>query len=71
MWAEVEVQFANGTSLVLPKVKLNSNIDAFSLKTGIVRGIISGTAYSTNVDGNDTPFYVSGAVVNKVTESGK
>ena len=68
LWAEVEVQFANGTSLVLPKVKLNSKIDASSLKTGIVRGIIGGTAYSAKVDGNDTPFYVSGAVVNKVGE---
>ena len=68
LWAEVEVQFANGASLVLPKVKLSSNIDASSLKTGIVRGVISGTAYSTNVDGNDTPFYVSGTAVNKVTE---
>ena len=71
LWAEVEVQFTNGTSLVLPKVKLNSNIDASSLKTGIVRGVIGGTAYSTNVDGNDTPFYVSGTVVNQVTGSGK
>lgn len=71
LWAEVEVQFANGVSLVLPKVKLNSKIDASSLKTGIVRGVISGTAYSTNVDGNDTPFYVSGAVVNKVTGGGE
>ena len=70
LWAEVEVQFANGTSLVLPKVKLNSNIDASSLKTGIVRGIIGGTAYSTKVDGNDTPFYVSGTVVNEVTAGG-
>ena len=70
-WAEVEVQFSNGTSLVLPKVKLNSKIDASSLKTGIVRGIIGGTAYSTKVDGNDTPFYVSGAVVNKVGEGGE
>ena len=71
LWAEVEVQFSNGTSLVLPKVKLNSKIDASSLKTGIVRGIIGGTAYSTKVDGNDTPFYVSGAVVNKVGEGGE
>lgn len=70
LWAEVEVQFANGTSLVLPKVKLNSKIDASSLKTGIVRGIIGGTAYSTKVDGNDTPFYVSGTIVNEVTEVG-
>ena len=71
LWAEVEVQFANGSSLVLPKVKLSSKIDASSLKTGIVRGVISGTAYSTNVDGNDPPFYVSGAVVNKVAGDGE
>ena len=71
LWAEVELQFANGTSLVLPKVKLSSNIDASSLKTGIVRGVIAGTAYSTKVDGNDTPFYVSGTAVNKVTEGGE
>ena len=70
LWAEVEVQFSNGTSLVLPKVKLNSKIDACSLKTGIVRGIIGGTAYSTKVDDHDTPFYVSGSVVNTVTEGG-
>ena len=70
LWAEIEVQFVNGTSLVLPKVKLSSNIDASSLKTGIVRGVISGTAYSTKVDGHDTPFYVSGSVVNAVTEGG-
>ena len=66
LWAEVEIQFANGTSLVLPKVKLNSNIDASSLKTGIVRGIVGGTAYSTVVDGVETPFYVSGTHVNTV-----
>lgn len=70
LWAEIEVQFVNGTSLVLPKVKLSSNIDASSLKTGIVRGVISGTAYSTKVDDHDTPFYVSGSVVNTVTEGG-
>ena len=70
LWAEVEVQFANGTSLVLPKVKLNSSIDASSLKTGIVRGVIGGTAYSTKVDDNDTPFYVSGTAVNKVADGG-
>ena len=65
-WAEVEVQFQNGSSLVLPKIKLSSNIDASSLKTGIVRGIIGGTAYSTVVDGVETPFYVSGSHVNTV-----
>ena len=66
LWAEVEVQFQNGSSLVLPKIKLSSNIDASSLKTGIVRGIIGGTAYSTVVDGVETPFYVSGSHVNTV-----
>ena len=65
-WAEVEVQFQNGSSLVLPKIKLSSNIDASSLKTGIVRGIIGGTAYSAIVDGVETPFYVSGTHVNTV-----
>ena len=66
LWAEVEVQFQNGSSLVLPKIKQSSNIDASSLKTGIVRGIIGGTAYSTVVDGVETPFYVSGSHVNTV-----
>ena len=65
-WAEVEVQFANGSSLVLPKIKLSSNIDASSLKTGVVRGIIGGTAYTAMVDGKETPFYVSGTHVNTV-----
>lgn len=65
-WAEVEVQFQNGSSIVVPKIKLSSNIDASSLKTGIVRGIISGTAYSTLVDGVETPLYVSGTHVNTV-----
>ena len=66
MWAEIEVQFTNGASLVLPKVKVNSSIDASSLKTGVVRGIIGGTAYTTMVDGKETPFYVSGSHVNTV-----
>lgn len=71
-WAEIEVQFSNGTSMVLPKVKMAANIDASSLKTGVVRGVIKGTAYTTQVgDGDDvveTPFYVSGSFVNAVTE---
>lgn len=66
-WAEIEIQFSNGTSMVLPKVKMAANIDASSLKTGIVRGVIAGTAYTTQVDGEETPFYVSGTAVNAVT----
>lgn len=68
IWGEVEVQFENGTSMVLPKVKMNSKIDASSLKTGVVRGVISGTAYTTLVDEDvETPFYMSGSAVNTVS----
>lgn len=76
-WAMVEVQFNNGSSLVLPKLKVSSNIDASSLKTGIARGIIKGTAYSvpaTDASGEVvkdenqnvvyTPFYASGKWIN-------
>lgn len=67
VWAEVEIQFNDGTSMVLPKVKMNSKIDASSLKTGIPRGVIGGTAYTTLVDENvETPFYMSGSPVNEV-----
>lgn len=68
MWAEIEVVFSNGDSLVCPKVKLSGNIDASSLKTGMVRGAISGTCYSVEVtEGDDstktvTPFYYKAAV---------
>lgn len=63
IWAEIEAVFSNGDSLVAPKVKLRGSINASSLKTGIVKGIISGTCYTTNVqesDGStntDTNFY--------------
>jgi len=68
-FAEIELQFKNGMSIVLPKIKLASKLDASSLKTGIVRGIISGTAYSTTVEGADdeTPIYVSATAVNTVS----
>lgn len=68
-YAEIELQFKNGMSIVLPKVKLASKIDASSLKTGIVRGVISGTAYSTAVEGADeeTPIYVSATAVNTIS----
>ncbi|MBQ0073129.1 MAG: hypothetical protein KBT34_02920 [Prevotella sp.] len=70
-WAEVEIMFKQGYSMVLPKIKLSSNIDGSSLKTGVPRGIISGTAYTTQVKGADdktyeTPFYMSGTPVNTI-----
>lgn len=63
IWAEIEVVFGENGSLVLPKVKMSGNIDASSLKTGMVRGIINGSAYSVEVTNGDdstktmTPFY--------------
>ena len=62
IWAEIEVVFGDKGSLVCPKVKMSGNIDASSLKTGMVRGIINGTCYTVNVTNGsdtaiDTPFY--------------
>lgn len=62
-WAEIEVVFGDAGSLVCPKVKLSGNIDASSLKTGMVRGVISGSCYSVEMTEGDssakimTPFY--------------
>lgn len=49
IWAEIEVVFGNKGSLVCPKVKMSGNIDASSLKTGMVRGVISGSCYSVSI----------------------
>lgn len=62
IWAEIEVVFGDKGSLVCPKVKMSGNIDASSLKTGMVRGVISGSCYSVSVTNGDddavtTPFY--------------
>ena len=46
IWAEIEVVFGDKGSLVCPKVKMSGNIDASSLKTGMVRGVMSGSCYS-------------------------
>lgn len=56
-WAEIEVVFGDKGSLVCPKVKISGNIDASSLKTGMVKGIINGSCYSVEVtNGSDTPI---------------
>lgn len=63
IWAEIEVVFGESGSLVCPKVKLNSKIEASSLKTGMVYGTLGGTLYSVEVTDGDlstkhkTPFY--------------
>lgn len=63
IWAEIEVVFGDKGSLVCPKVKLSGNVDASTLKTGMVRAVINGTCYTTKVTNGsdtpvDTPFYV-------------
>lgn len=61
VWFKAEVKF-DGGSLICPRVKSSSKIDASSLKTGIVRGTISGSCYAGKVGttGDETaPFYVS------------
>lgn len=63
IWAEIEVVFGDKGSLVCPKVKMSGNIDASSLKTGMVRGVINGSCYSVEMtEGDDstkvtTPFF--------------
>lgn len=62
VWAEIEVVFGEKGSLVCPKAKISGSIDASTLKTGMVRGIINATCYTTEVtNGSDTkvntPFY--------------
>lgn len=54
IWAEIEVVFGDKGSLVCPKVKMSGNIDASSLKTGMVRGVISGSCYSVSIAAETT-----------------
>lgn len=61
-YVAVEVEMSSDT-FVLPRVLLTSKIDASSLKTGVAKGTLSGTAYSCTVtDASehsiDTPFFV-------------
>lgn len=61
-YAEFRLVFGTNGSLVIPKVKLNSKIEAATLKTGMVQATIAGTAFSvektTTGSGKIfTPFY--------------
>lgn len=61
-FAEFRLVFGTNGSLVIPKVKLNSKIEATTLKTGMVQATISGTAFSVEKTTTDsgkifTPFY--------------
>ena len=53
LWAEVELVFGEKGSLVAPKVKISGHVQASSLKTDMVRGIISGTLYSVEMMDGD------------------
>ena len=71
-FAEFRLVFGTNGSLVIPKVKLNSKIEATTLKTGMVQATISGTAFSVEKTTTDsgkifTPFY---AVPKNGTDAG-
>lgn len=65
LFAEVEIKFVQGGSIICPKVKISGRIDASSLKTGMVQGVISGTCYTETVGTSpntiQTPFYIKKA----------
>lgn len=71
VYAEIRLVFGENGSLVVPKVKLNSKIEATTLKTGLVKATIAGTAFSveatTTAGKIQTPFY---AVPADGTDSG-
>lgn len=61
-YAAIAIVFDNHAFL-LPRILLTSRIDASSLKTGIARGTLSGSAYSARLtvgvnDPKETPFAV-------------
>lgn len=70
-FAEFRLVFGANGSLVIPKVKLNSKIEAATLKTGMVQATIAGTAFSvektTDTGKIFTPFY---AVPKNGTDAG-
>ena len=71
-FAEFRLVFGDNGSLVIPKVKLNSTIEAATLKTGMVQATIAGTAFSVEKTTTDsgkifTPFY---AVPKNGTDAG-
>lgn len=56
-YALIEIGFRNEDVVVVaPKVKLNSKATLASLKTGTGEGAIAGTAYSSTVNGKESPL---------------
>lgn len=73
-FAEIEIQFGDAKaetyenykgSVVLPKVLLSSSATLESLKTSLGTMTVAGTAYSVEVDGEITPYYISTEPVTK------
>lgn len=61
-YAHIEIVL-DGMSFVIPRVQLSPKLNIESLKTGIARGTIAGTAYSVDVSTTEgkkraTPFFV-------------
>ena len=71
LYAEIRLVFGSNGTLVIPKVKLNSKIEATTLKTGLVKATIAGTAFSveitTSAGTTMSPFYM---VPSNGTDSG-
>ena len=64
-YAEIVVEMSTD-KFILPRVQMNSKIDASSLKTGVAKGTIGGSAQSANITVGsgtgtsfDTPFFVA------------
>jgi len=67
VWCKFEFAFdSSDDTIVIPKVKVNTKVTGASLKTGLVLGAISGTAYKETIsvgeEGSETtiksPFYI-------------
>lgn len=80
-FAEIEIQFGDSksytsdsnrgsfkASVVLPKVLLSSAATMESLKTSLGTMTVAGTAYSKDVNGTITPFYISKKPVTSLTD---
>lgn len=60
-WGQFEFAFDSSVdTIIIPKVKITAKVTGSSLKTGIMQGVMSGTAYniekSITVTGSETPL---------------
>lgn len=70
-YAVLEVEFAN-SKIVVPKLHIDSNFDASSLRSNVVKGAISGTGMDAYVKSGDkevkTPMFVANTTAALGTE---